>query len=73
MKKVYCVIFDYQGYEEQVQGIYAEKAEAIDRLVEEALDCGEDSVEDLMYNGELSLIEWECGSNIRRRVQPRYD
>lgn len=73
MKKVYCVIFNYQGYDDQVQAIYAKEKDAIEQLVAECRECGEDNIVDFMYEGDLSLVEWECGSNRQRVIQPSCD
>lgn len=70
MKKVYCIIFDYQGYEEQLQAIYETKEEAIAHLMIEFYECEYNSMIKFMNDGELSLIEWECGSNNRQVITP---
>ena len=36
MKKVYCVIFDFLGYEERVREIYENEKDAIKRLIAHA-------------------------------------
>lgn len=73
MIKVYCIIFDYQGYEEHLQAIYEEEKDAIERLIAESRECEYDNVVDFMHEGELSLVEWECGLNNQRVIRPSYD
>lgn len=70
MKKVYCTIFDYQGYNERMLGIYEHENDAVKRLVTEAQELGYDNVADYMEENELSLAEWECNLNNRRLIQP---
>lgn len=72
MKKVYCIIFDYQGYEEHLQAIYENEKDAIERLVADSQECY-DNVVDFMHDGELSLVEWECGLNNSRVIRPSLD
>lgn len=73
MKKVYCIIFDYRGYEEHLQGIYEEEKEAIEQLVAQSKEYEYDNVVDYMTEGEISLVEWECGLNNKRIIKPSYD
>lgn len=73
MKKVYCIIFDYEGYEQRLQAIYEEEKDAIERLTAESHECEYDNVVDFMRENELFLVEWECGLNNRRVIHPSYD
>lgn len=73
MKKVYCVIFDFLGYEERVREIYENEKDAIKRLIAHAHGYGYDNIVDYMREEDLSLIEWECDSNKRKRIKPSYD
>ena len=73
MKKVYCIIFDYQGHNEQLQRIYEEEKDAIERLTAEFHECEYDNAVDFMRENDLSLVEWECGLNNRRLIKPSYD
>ena len=73
MKKVYCIIFDYQGHDEQLEEIYEEEKDAIDRLIVEFHEYEYDNAVDFMRENELFLVEWECGSNTQRLIEPSYD
>ena len=73
MKKVYCIISDYQGYEERLQAIYEEKKDAIERLITESHEYKYGNVVDFMHDGEFSLVEWECGLNNQQVIHPSYD
>ena len=73
MKKVYCVIFDFLGYEERVREIYENEKDAIKRLIAEFHEYEYDNVVDFMRENELSLVEWECGSNTQRLIESSYD
>ena len=73
MKKVYCIIFDYDGYENEVEEIYEKEKDAIERLVTRSHEYGYDNVPNFMLANGLSLVEWECGSNTQRVIKPSYD
>ncbi len=73
MKKVYCIIFDYQGHNEQLEGIYGEEKDAIERLTAEFYELEYGNAVDFMRENDLSLVEWECGSNTQRLIRPSYD
>ena len=73
MKKVYCIISDYQGHNEQLEGIYEEEKDAIERLTAEFHECEYDNAVVFMRDNYLSLVEWECGSNTQRLIRPSYD
>ena len=72
MKKVYCIIFDFE-YEERVKEIYENEKDAIKRLIICANAYGYDNIVDYMREEDISLVEWECDSNKRRRIKPSYD
>lgn len=73
MRKVYCIIYDYQGYEERLDAIYTREKDAIKKLIEETHEYEYDNVVDYMREGELSLVEWECNFNNRRVIEPSND
>lgn len=73
MKKVYCIISDYQGHNEQLEGIYEEEKNAIERLTAEFYELEYGNAVDFMRENDLSLVEWECGSNTQRLIKPSYD
>lgn len=73
MKKVYCIIFDYDGYENEVEEIHEKEKDAIERLLTRSHECGYDNIPDFMRDNGLSLVEWECGSNTQRLIRPSYD
>lgn len=73
MKKVYCIISDYQGCNEQLKGIYEEEKNAIERLTAEFYELEYGNAVDFMRENDLSLVEWECGSNTQRLIRPSYD
>lgn len=69
MKKVYCIFFDYSGYEEQLQAIYEKKKDAIERLMAYASEYEYGDIADYMRESELSLVEWEVNTNVRRVIK----
>lgn len=73
MKKVYCIISNYQRRNEQLKGIYEEEKDAIERLTAEFYELEYGNAVDFMRENDLSLVEWECGSNTQRLIRPSYD
>lgn len=73
MKKVYCIISDYQGHNERLEGIYEEEKDAIERLTADFYELEYGNAVDFMRENDLSLVEWECGSNTQRLIRPSYD
>ena len=73
MKKVYCIIFNYQEHNERLKGIYEEEKDAIERLTAEFYELEYGNAVDFMRENDLSLVEWECGSNTQRLIRPSYD
>lgn len=73
MKKVYCIIFDYQGHNERLEEIYEKEKDAIERLTAEFYELEYGNAVDFMRENDLSLVEWECGSNTQRLIRPSYD
>ncbi len=66
-------MFNFGGYDEKLMAIYETKAEAMEYLKEQANEYNCDDVVDYMKEDDLHLIEWECGSNNYKHVQPSND
>ena len=63
--KVYAFVYDYQGYEENVVGIFSSLEE-----IKEYSKCTY-SVRKYLDNNEYSLVEWELGTNKKREIKVR--
>lgn len=70
MTKVYCIIYDYGGYEERLEGIYETKDKAIEKLTSEMLCFGYDNIRDFMSRDDKYLVEWELDANKGQIISP---
>ena len=70
--KVYAIIFDYQGYEENVVGIFSTYEKAEEYLIEEFNNCKyTDDIRKYLRDSDYSFIEWEIDTNKKRKVKIR--
>ena len=70
--KVYAIIFDYQGYEESVIGIFSTCEKAEEYLIEEFNECKyTNDIKKYLNDSEYSFIEWEIDTNKKRKVKVR--
>ena len=70
--KVYAIIFDYQGYEENVVGIFSTYEKAEEYLIEEFNNCKyTDDIRKHLRDCDYSFIEWEIDTNKKRKVKIR--
>ena len=68
--KVYAIIFDYQGYEESVIGIFSAYEKAEQYLIEEFNNCKyTNDIKKYLKDSEYSFIEWEVNTNKKRKVK----
>ena len=68
--KVYAIIFDYQGYEENVIGIFSTYEKAEQYLIEEFNNCKyTNDIKKYLKDSEYSFIEWEVNTNKKRKVK----
>lgn len=70
--KVYAIIFDYKGYEENVVGIFSTCEKAKEYLIEEFNGCKyTDDIRKYLEDSDYSFIEWEIDTNKKRKVKIR--
>ena len=70
--KVYAIIFDYKGYEENVIGIFSTYEKAEEYLIEEFNNCKyTDDIRKYLRDSDYSFIEWEIDTNKKRKVKIR--
>lgn len=68
--KVYAIIFDYQGYEEDVVGIFSTYEKAKEYLIEEFNENKyTDDIKKYLNDSDYSFIEWEINTNKKRKVK----
>ena len=70
--KVYAIIFDYQGYEESVVGIFSTCEKAKEYLVEEFNSCKyTNDIKKYLKDSDYSFIEWELDTNKQKKLKIR--
>lgn len=70
--KVYAIIFDYQGYEENVVGIFSTYEKAKEYLIKEFNECRyTNDIRKYLNDSEYSFIEREIDTNKKRKVKIR--
>ena len=70
--KVYAIVFDYQGYEESVVGIFSTYEKAKEYLIEEFNECKyTNDIKKYLNDTEYSFIKWELDTNKKRKVKIR--
>ena len=68
--KVYAIIFDYQGYEESVIGIFSTYEKAEQYLIEEFNNCKyTNDIKEYFRDSDYSLVEWELNTNKQRKIK----
>ena len=68
--KVYAIIFDYQGYEESVVGIFSTREKVQEYLIQEFIECKyTNDIKQYLNDSEYSLVEWEFDTNKKRKVK----
>lgn len=68
--KVYVLVFDYQGYEETVMGIFSTCEEVKEYLIEEFNNCKyTNDIKKYLKDSEYSIVEWELNTNKKRKVK----
>ena len=68
--KVYALVFDYQGYEETVMGIFSTREKVEKYLIEEFNECKyTNDIKKYLDDSEYSLVEWELDTNKKRKVK----
>lgn len=70
--KVYAIIFDYQGYEESVVGIFSTYEKAEEYFIEEFNNCKyTNDIKEYLKDSDYSFIEWEVNTNKKRKIKIR--
>ena len=70
--KVYALVFDYQGYEELVVGMFSTREKAEKYIIEEFNECKyTNDIKEYLDDSEYSIIEWELDTNKKRKVKIR--
>lgn len=68
--KVYALVYDYQGYEENVVGIFSTHEKVKEYLIQEFIECKyTNDIKKYLNDSEYSLVEWELDTNKKRKVK----
>ena len=70
--KVYALVYDYQGYEEFVVGVFSAREKAEKYIAEEFNECKyTNDIKEYLDDSEYSIIEWVLDTNKKRKVKIR--
>ena len=70
--KVYALVSDYEGYEEQVAGIFSTREKAEKYIIEEFKTCKyTNDIKKYLDDSEYSIVEWELDTFKKRKVKIR--
>ena len=70
--KVYVLVFDYLGYEEEVVGIFSTHEKAEKYIAEEFNTCKyTNDIKKYLNDSEYSLVEWELDTNEQKELKIR--
>ena len=70
--KVYALVFDYQGYEESVIGIFSTREKVEEYLIKDFNQCKyTNDIKEYLDDSEYSIVEWEIDTNKKRKVKIR--
>ena len=70
--KVYALVYDYQGYEEEVVGIFSTHEKAEKYIAEEFNECKyTNDIREYLDDSGYSIVEWELDTNEKRKVKIR--
>ena len=68
--KVYALVFDYQGYEESVVGIFSTREKVKKYLIKEFNECKyTNDIKKYLNDSEYSLVEWELDTNKQKELK----
>ena len=69
--KVYAIISDYQGYDEDVVGIFSTYEKAKEYLIKDLTIFHYTDIKKYLRDINYSFIEWEIDTNKKRKAKIR--
>ena len=70
--KVYALVFDYEGYEEQFAGIFSTREKAEKYIIEDFNECKyTNDIREYLDDSGCSIVEWELDTDEKRKVKIR--
>ena len=68
--KVYALVYDYQGYEELIVGVFSTRKKAEKYITEEFNECKyTNDIKEYLNDSEYSIVEWELDTNKQRKIK----
>ena len=70
--KVYALVYDYSGYEEEVVGIFSTREKAEKYIIEDFNECKyTNDIREYLDDSGCSIVEWELDTDEKRKVEIR--
>ena len=70
--KVYALVYDYSGYEEEVVGIFSTREKAEKYIIEDFNECKyTNDIREYLDDSGCSIVEWELDTDEKRKVKIR--
>ena len=68
--KVYALVYDYRGYEENVVCIFSTHEKVKEYLIQAFNECKyTNNIKEYLIDSEYSLVEWELDTNKKRKIK----
>ena len=69
--KVYALVYDYQGYEESVIGIFSTREKVDEYVLDEYKNLKYTDKKMFLDDSDYTLVEWELDTNEQRKLKIR--
>ena len=69
--KVYALVYDYQGYEESVLGIFSTREKVDEYVLDEYKNTKYTDKKMFLDDSDYTLVEWELDTNEQRKLKIR--
>ena len=69
--KVYALVYDYQGYEESVLGIFSTREKVDEYVLDEYKNLKYTDKKMFLDDSDYTLVEWELDTNEQRKLKIR--
>ena len=68
--KVYALVYDYSGCEEEVVGIFSTREKAEKYIIEDFNECKyTNDIREYLDDSGCSIVEWELDTNKQRKIK----
>ena len=69
--KVYALVYDYQGYEESVLGIFSTREKVDEYVLDEYKNLKYTDKKMFLDDSDYTLVEWKLDTNEQRKLKIR--